>query len=350
MGNKLKVALNIIIGITIAGFLTMYPLDYYIMKPGGAHEIGQFVSVEAGDTDDEGTMNLMTIAMMKASPLSYASSYVLPNRELLKTDEVRYEEEDDEEYNVRQTKMMTDSQFNAKYVAYTLANKDVDVQFDGIYVLNVLKGSAADGILQAGDEITQIADQRITTTDDVKTTLDQYQKGDEITLQVVRGKKELQQTVTLDTLPNEERVGVGITYAANQSITTTPSIDIKADDIGGPSAGLMFTLEIYNQLVDEDITKGYNVAGTGEMWMDGTVGRIGGADFKVVAADSDNMDIFFVPDDDITPEMLQVDASLQSNYEEALQQAQKIDSEMKIVPVKTVQDALDYLEQLPAKK
>ncbi len=46
----------------------------------------------------------------------------------------------------------------------------------------------------------------------------------------------------------------------------------------------MFTLEIMNQLLDEDITKGYKIAGTGEMLEDGTVGRIGGADFKIIAA------------------------------------------------------------------
>lgn len=54
----------------------------------------------------------------------------------------------------------------------------------------------------------------------------------------------------------------------------------------------MFTLEILDQLLDEDLTKGYAIAGTGEMLIDGSVGRIGGIDYKVIAADRDGMEIF----------------------------------------------------------
>lgn len=350
MKEKLKIGFSALVGVALAGLLALYPLDYYIMKPGGAYEIGQFVAVADGDIDDEGTMNLMTIAMMQASPLTYALSYVLPNRELLKTEEVRYEDEDDEAYNIRQMKLMTDSQFNAKYVAFGLAGKEVDVTSNGIFVLNVLRESAADGILQPGDEIIQIAGQTIDTTEDVQAVLRNREQGEQIVLSISRGSKVLEETVTLKNLPGEERVGVGITYAGNQTIETTPEVTMKAEDIGGPSAGLMFTLEIYNQLVEEDITKGYHVAGTGEMLMDGTVGRIGGADYKVVAADRDNMDIFFVPDDVITDDMRAFDATVQSNYEEALTTAKDIDTDMKIVPVKTVQDALRYLDSLPPKE
>lgn len=350
MKEKLKIGFSALVGVALAGLLALYPLDYYIMKPGGAYEIGQFVAVADGDIDDEGTMNLMTIAMMQASPLTYALSYVLPNRELLKTEEVRYEDEDDEAYNIRQMKLMTDSQFNAKYVAFGLAGKDVDVTSNGIFVLNVLRESAADGILQPGDEIIQIAGQTIETTEDVQAVLRNREQGEQIVLSISRGSKVLEETVTLKHLPGEERVGVGITYAGNQTIDTTPEVTMKADDIGGPSAGLMFTLEIYNQLVEEDITKGYHVAGTGEMLMDGTVGRIGGVDYKVIAADRDNMDIFFVSDDVITDEMREFDATVQSNYEEALRTAKDIDTDMKIIPVKTVQDALHYLDSLPPKE
>ena len=73
-------------------------------------------------------------------------------------------------------------------------------------------------------------------------------------------------------------------FEEDRTLTTDPEVEFITSNIGGPSAGLMFTLEIMNQLVDEDLTKGYNIAGTGEMLEDGTVGRIGGAGFKVIAA------------------------------------------------------------------
>ena len=111
----------------------------------------------------------------------------------------------------------------------------------------------------------------------------------------------------------------------------------------------MFTLEI-NQLMDEDLTKGYNVAGTGTMQETGEVGRIGGIDLKVIAADEADIEIFFAPDDELPEEVLKNNPSLRSNYLEAKEVAEKIGTKMKIVPVKTVDDALAYLEEMEAKK
>ncbi len=124
---------------------------------------------------------------------------------------------------------------------------------------------------------------------------------------------------------------------------------MKTEDIGGPSAGLMFTLEILNQLLDENLTKGYAIAGTGEMLIDGSVGRIGGIDYKVIAADRDGIEIFFAPDDEITAQMKAKYPELESNYTTAVKTAKDIGTKMKIVPVKTVDDAIAYLKQLQPK-
>jgi Lon-like protease len=157
--------------------------------------------------------------------------------------------------------------------------------------------------------------------------------------------------VELKPIPSEvNRAGLGISFAEDKEITTTPEVNIKADDIGGPSAGLMFTLEILNQLMDEDLTKGYNVAGTGTMEETGEVGRIGGIDLKVIAAHEADIEIFFAPDDEVPEEVLKNNPSLRSNYLEAKEMAEKIGTKMKIVPVKTVDDALAYLEEMEAKK
>lgn len=78
------------------------------------------------------------------------------------------------------------------------------------------------------------------------------------------------------------------------------------------------------------------------MESEGEVGRIGGIDQKVMAADKDDMDIFFAPYDGEAD-------NAESNYGLAVQTAEKIGTDMEIVPVKTLQDALDYLEGLPPK-
>ncbi|WP_347177868.1 S16 family serine protease [Sporosarcina thermotolerans] len=100
-------------------------------------------------------------------------------------------------------------------------------------------------------------------------------------------------------------------------------MDIHTAEIGGPSAGLMFTLQIMNQLMDEDLTKGYNIAGTGEMLADGTVGRIGGADFKVIAADREGIEIFFAPDDYLSDQVINANPGIKTNYQEAVKMAEK---------------------------
>ena len=77
----------------------------------------------------------------------------------------------------------------------------------------------------------------------------------------------------------------------------TPKVTVKTDEIGGPSAGFMFSLEIYNQLTEEDLTKGYQIAGTGTIDADGTVGPIGGIEQKIVAADKAGAEFFFAPNE-----------------------------------------------------
>ncbi|HBI05097.1 MAG TPA: peptidase, partial [Paenibacillaceae bacterium] len=116
------------------------------------------------------------------------------------------------------------------------------------------------------------------------------------------------------------------------------------EKIGGPSAGLMFTLEIMNQVSKTDLTKGYRIAGTGEMLPDGTVGRIGGIEHKIIAAAEEGVDIFFAPNDH-----LPLGVKNRTNYEEAVETAKKINTNMKIVPVSTVDDAIKYLETLQPK-
>ncbi|MEK9197666.1 SepM family pheromone-processing serine protease [Ureibacillus sp. FSL E2-3493] len=347
-----KSLVYLIISLIIVFFLSFYKLDYYIMKPGSAYDVSEFVTVEDGDKNHEGTMSLMTVAMAPATPLTYAIAYFKDFEEIYKEEEVRQEEEDDEEYSVRQLKLMTDSQFNALYIAFQRAKLPYTIEYHGVTVLNVLKDGAADGELHAGDEIVEVDGQLIEKAQELTNILSKKKENDKVHLVIDRNDELLDRTVSLKPIPGAEnnRVGIGITYSESKLIKTEPNVKVNTENIGGPSAGLMFTLEILNQLLDEDLTKGYHIAGTGEMNEDGTVGRIGGIEKKVVAADEDGIEIFFAPDDEITDEMRHADPDIKSNYEAAVETAKTIGTDMEIVPVKTIDDALEYLEQLKPKK
>ena len=106
----------------------------------------------------------------------------------------------------------------------------------------------------------------------------------------------------------------------------------------------MFSLEIYNQLVAEDITKGYRIAGTGTIESDGTVGPIGGIQHKIIAADREKADYFFAPKD-----VTYKDGTKVENYSAAVERANQIKTKMKIVEIGTMEDALKFLAALPPK-
>lgn len=347
----MKKAIYLIIPVLVAAFLGFYKLDSYVMQPGNAYDVSDFIEVKGGDENDEGTLSLMTVSMYQATPVTYLLAQWKDHRKIMDINQVRNPHEDEEEYNVRQLKMMEDSQFNAKLVAFKEAGLPYKINYKGIYVLNVLEGGASEEILKTGDKITLINGEKVQTTDQLANKLAEKQLGDEMKLGIVRAKKQLDVTIKLKEIPGvkDGRVGLGITYAENKSIQTTPKVTIKTADIGGPSAGLMFTLGLLNQLLDEDIAKGYNIAGTGEILEDGTVGRIGGIDMKVIAADKAGVEIFFAPDDTITDEMKKNNPEIETNYAVAVRTAKEIGTDMEIVPVKTVQDALSYLEQLEEK-
>lgn len=337
--------------LVVIAALFLYPLDSYISQPGGAYDLAPLVEVTDGDENDKGTFSLMTISLSKATPITYTLSRFSDQRKLLPAKNVRRHGENDAEYNLRQKRLMAESKFNAITVAFGKAGIPVDIELNGVYVMQVLNNGASSNILETGDIIHEVDGVKLMNSGDFVSIISEKQLGDEVLLTIERDDEKMDVNVPLKEIPDGDgRVGLGIQFQEDRIVKTNPEVDIHTSNIGGPSAGLMFTLEILNRLLlEEDLTKGYNIAGTGEMLEDGTVGRIGGADFKVIAAAKDGIEIFFAPDDEIPEEVRQANPGIQSNYEEAVQTAKKIKTNMKIVPVKTVDDAIGYLNELPPK-
>lgn len=141
----------------------------------------------------------------------------------------------------------------------------------------------ADGKLKAGDRIFKVDGMEFKSSDEFISTVSRKQEGSEITLTFERQDKTMKTSIPLKKLEETGKPGVGITLVDDKEIEVDPAVNINSEEIGGPSAGLMFSLEIYNQLIKEDLTGGYKIAGTGTINSEGTVGRIGGIEQKVVA-------------------------------------------------------------------
>ncbi|WP_085508047.1 SepM family pheromone-processing serine protease [Thalassobacillus devorans] len=329
-----------IITILLALFLGGYRLPFYIYKPGGAEELNPVVQVE-GAYDSSGEMHLVTVRGGQATPIQYLLAKIRSYHQIYPIEDIRPEGISESEYMHAQLQMMESSQEAAQVVAYQAADKDIDIQYEGVYVMNLLKGMPAEKELKPGDRIIQVDDKKVAESSDLVDYVDKMGAGDSVELTLEREGEEMVKEIELAPFPEQkDKVGVGITLVTDRSVDVNPKVQFKSGEIGGPSAGLMFSLEIYDQLTEEDITKGYMVAGTGEISYEGEVGRIGGIDKKVVAADKEGVDIFFAPNEG---------GKEGSNYEIAKRTAEKIDTSMKVVPVDTFQEALDYLDQLEPK-
>ncbi|CAG9619826.1 SepM family pheromone-processing serine protease [Sutcliffiella rhizosphaerae] len=328
------------IGIILAVVLNFVTLPYYVTRPGDAQELRPLVNVEGG-FQDEGRFLLTTVKMGKANVFTYSLAKLSDYQNIFPINQIRNENETDEEYSYRQLHMMESSKETAIKVAYEKAGKPVELLSRGVYVFSVKEGLAADGKLIIGDRITQIDGVKTTTAEKLMDIINSKNIGDEIDISYDRDDKEESVKITLGEHPEDpNKAGIGISLLTDYDIQMDPPITINTAQIGGPSAGLMFSLEIYNQLVEEDVAKGYQIAGTGAINENGEVLRIGGIAQKIVAADNAGVDIFFAPNEK---------GSENSNYQEALIAAEDIKTKMKVIPIDTFDDAIDYLEKLQPK-
>ncbi|WP_077325976.1 SepM family pheromone-processing serine protease [Virgibacillus siamensis] len=334
--NKKHIAAFIIV-ILAAFFISAYQLPYYVYKPGGADALNPIVEVEGGYSS-KGDMHLVTVRGGQVTPIQYVWAKIMPHQELHPISEIMPEGVSEEEYFHAQLRMMDSSQEKAVAVAYKAANKDISIQYKGVYVVSVVKNMPADGKLKPADRITGIDGKKIKKAEDLINYVKAKEAGDTITLKIVRNGKKLTKEIKLQTFEKlDGKVGIGIRLVTDRGVEVNPEVNFSSGKIGGPSAGLMFSLEIYDQLTKKDLTKGYQIAGTGEVDYEGNVMRIGGIDKKVIAADEEGCDVFFAPNEN---------GAKNSNYKVAKKTAEEIGTDMKIVPVDTFEDALHYLQEM----
>lgn len=321
-------------------FFATYELPYYIQRPGSIEPLDGIVEVENG-RPSAGDMHLVTVSGLQATPLHYLLAQILPHNDIRPIDEVFPEGITPDDYMHAQLQVMESSQEASLVVAFEAANKNVTIEYEGVYVVSVVEDMPAFGKMEVGDRIVRVDGLEMKESTDLVSYVEEKEAGDTITVEFLRDGKHMTENITLAPFSDDEsRVGIGVSLVTDREVTVDPEVTFSSGKIGGPSAGLMFALEIYDQLVEEDLTKGYQISGTGGIDYEGNVFRIGGVDKKVVSAEREGMDIFFVPYEG---------GKENSNYEEALQIAEEIDAELVIVPVDTFYEALEYLENLPEK-
>ena len=196
----------------------------------------------------------------------------------------------------------TPSHHDRRHSANALTALDYEVE-DTLQVAYVDPDSPADGTLEVRDVLLRIDGEPIRDAQQVAEAVQATEPGDEVAIQVERDGK--RRTVRLEPAETEDGQRAGFTMSPGFSFPFSVGVNIDPN-IGGPSAGLMFALAIYDTLTEGSLTGGEAVAGTGTLDLEGAVGPIGGIQQKIAGAERDGATLFLVPPDNCA-EALEVD-------------------------------------------
>lgn len=323
------------------------PLPYYFVEgPGGAISLRSAVKVDGKNDKQKGDFYLTAVSMWHPTLSDLLKAKFFSEFEELMTQKEVMGSYDKTEYWQVQKYLLESSRNAAIYQASKLAGFSSKLTFEGVNVMSVDKHSKFYEKLEVGDIVTGVDGITFRNTKEMTSYIQSKKTGQEVTVSFEHKKKKKQVKEKLIYLQENKSSGIGISLVDHTKVKTDVPIKIDLDKVGGPSGGMMFTLEIYQLLSGKNLRHGKKIAGTGTMEETGTVGRIGGIDKKVVSASQQGIEIFLAPNDEITQKMRKDDPKIVSNYEEAKKTAKKINTKMKIVPVRTVQEAVTFLESL----
>lgn len=305
-------------------FLFTFELPYVIYTPGGAIDLNERITVENGYSSD-GSFSMAYVSMVKGNIPFLLFSYIMPNWDIVSTDELKPDNESLDEMIQADHISLLQAQNNALYSAFTLLGREVIVKSQTHHI--VYLSEEADTNLELFDELIQVNGKEIDDLSSIQQIVANLNVGDTVTMQVIHDGKEVERYAKVYDTPDGLKIGVAIT--TTYEYVTDPNVLMTSKSSeSGPSGGLMMALSIYNQLVPEDITGGKKIIGTGTIDQDGNVGAIGGVKYKLIGASKKKADIFLVPEE---------------NYAEAIEVKNENNLDIRVISVKTLAEAIQAI-------
>lgn len=289
-------------------------INYDLLLPGGIKEVEDKVEI---DTDNEqlGSFNTVYVYSVDRPTrmMNYMSEFFLgadsfemnPVTSKLSNAELRLRGE-----------LLYDTGIEYSLIfAYNESGADIDYYFDNVTIVYYDKDY---NDVDMGLEIIGIDGVEF---DDYQGFFDLITDKDEVTLNTRSGDVDIKRTDGY----------FGFTIAPNYEITSAnPEFELNRSNTSGSSGGLLQTLSIFNKLTEFDYTYGLTVAGTGTISVNGYVGPIGAVKQKIIAAEREGVDVFFIPS---------------GNYEEAMEVKEELKLDVNIVEVQYFEDAVNYLKE-----
>lgn len=301
--------------------------EFVAVAPGVVRGVAPMITVDAGGPPDREGFLVTTIYATVPSPgqaltapwrrelaLVRRSTFTLPGETL-------------DEYHDRAQLVMRESQGQAVVAALNYLGYGAFLAGEGALVAHVLPDGPLAGRLQAGEAIVAVDGLPVWLAADLAAAAAALRPGVEVPLRVEDAAGHAREVRFRPLVAGSPEAVLGLSVVTRALRVETPvAVRIEAGEIGGPSAGLVFALEIVDRLLPEDLTGGRRVAATGTVNEAGRVGPVGGVPFKVWAAEREGIEFFLVP---------------VAQREEALRAARRI----RVVAVASLEEAVDWLRE-----
>jgi Lon-like protease len=337
--NRRSVASVVVVGLLVAllAAAALLPVPYVTMSPGPTVDVlaktdgKQPVVIEGARTyPTEGELRLTTVSVtspsVQISLVEALSAWFDGTRAVYPREVIYPPEQSVEDVERESSAQMVSSQDTAVAVALQELGYDLPLR---VQVRAVTDGAPAEGKLKKGDYLVSVNGARIGDLDQVTEAVQDSGVGEPAEFVVERSGERRTVTVVAEASEDDpDRAVVGVEIGTTYDFPV--DVDVRIDgDIGGPSAGLIFSLAVYDTLTPGPLTDGAPIAGTGTISTDGQVGPIGGIQQKIVAAADAGAEMFLVPAGNC-------DAALGADVREG---------EIELVRADTMHDAVEALEK-----
>jgi Lon-like protease len=325
-----------VVGLLVVAAIVLYlvPSNNYLLLPDRAHAVAPLVRVQgAHPAKGPGGIYFVDVFERRASMLESLFPFIRSGATLVPARLIVPPCSNDRQVRSADLHAMSLSQSIAAAVALRRLGYHVVTSPDGVIVNRIDLGSHAACNLQPDDVIDAVNGKPTPTVESLHEALSSVHPGAVVTLRVARGSQKL--TFHIKTVRNPlDPTHALIGFEPDQAATIRLPIRVRIDagNVGGPSAGLAFALQVMEAL-GHKVDRGYRVAATGEMKLDGSVAAIGGIKQKTFGARQAGADVFLVP-----------------VAEDNARDARRYAHGLRIIPVSSFQQALRALATLPPKR
>jgi PDZ domain-containing protein len=278
----------------------LVPLPYYLIQPGSVRQADPLVEVQGAPTFEHPGEVLFTTVYIDQATVGLLIRGALDDAFELRTEEEIYGKEGRDGSRQANQQRMDLSKLVATKVALEYLGYPAELTGSGARVLGVAPGSPSAGVIEPGEVIVEVDGRPVRMPDDIAVALSGRVPGDVVEV-VVRGPESgsgtRTESVRLAAAPDEpSRPVLGVSVdVAEPTIDSPVQVQIDSGEVTGPSAGLAWALAVVDRLVEPSLTEGRDVAVTGEILADGSVGPIGGVAQKVAAVKRAGVDLFLYP-------------------------------------------------------